>query len=346
MNFINILSKEKNAYIIAEIGNNHQGSFEEALKMADEAISCGVNAIKFQRRNNKNLFTDTFYSSPYQNPNSFGDSYGEHRENLELSLIELEKIKLFVESKNCDFLVTPFDLSSLEDLEKINCSFYKIASADIVHIPLIEKIAKTYKPIIMSTGYSTYSDIDRAVSKLDEFKSNYSLLHCTASYPAEISDMNLNCIPEMIKRYPKAFKIGLSDHENGIDCASVGYLLGARIFEKHFTLNRANKGTDNSFSLEPSGMKKLVRNIKRIPISLGESKHKLLKSEEKPVYKMRKSIVYKCDLKKNEELNLDNLEFRCPGNGLEPYHVYEIIGKTLDTCVKKHQCFEFSHISK
>ena len=108
MNFINILSIEKKAYIIAEIGNNHQGSFEEALKMADEAISCGVDAIKFQRRNNKELFTDAFYNSPYQNPNSFGDVYGEHRENLELSLNELEKIKLFVESKNCDFLVTPF----------------------------------------------------------------------------------------------------------------------------------------------------------------------------------------------------------------------------------------------
>ena len=197
----------------------------------------------------------------------------------------------------------------------------------------------------MSTGYSTFEDIERAVLKLDDLKSNYSLLHCTASYPADISDMNLNCIPEMIRRFPNAFRIGLSDHENGIDCASIGYLLGARIFEKHFTLNRANKGTDNSFSLEPNGMKKLVRNIRRIPLSLGSAKRSLLKSEEKPVYKMRKSIVYKYDLDENQKLDLSNLEFRCPGDGLEPYHIHEIIGKSLKTSVKRQQCFEYSHIT-
>ena len=344
MTFIKSLLKEDDAYIIAEIGNNHQGSLDLALKMSEEAILCGVDAIKFQRRNNKELFTEKFYNSPYENSNSFGNLYGEHRDYLELSLKELEKLKYYIESKNCDFLVTPFDLTSLEELEKINCSFYKIASADIVHIPLIERIARTSKPIIISSGYATYEDIDRAVSKLDEFDSKYALLHCTASYPADVSDMNLNCIPEMIKRYINAFRIGLSDHENGIDCASIGYLLGARVFEKHFTLNRAHKGTDNSFSLEPTGMKKLVRNIRRIPLSLGNASHNLLKSEEKPVYKMRKSIVYKSNLSKNEKLSLSNLEFRCPGNGLEPYHIYNILGKVLKTDVQKQQCFEFSHI--
>ena len=133
----------------------------------------------------------------------------------------------------------------------------------------------------------------------------------------------------MIKKYPNAFRIGLSDHENGIDCASIAYMLGARVFEKHFTLNRAQKVQITLFSLEPNGMKKLVRNIRRIPISLGNSTHDLLTSEQKPVYKMRKSIVYKSNLSKNEELSLSNLEFRCPGDGLEPYHVYEILGKVL-----------------
>lgn len=344
MNFLNILNNKDVAYTIAEIGNNHQGSLELALKMSEEAILCGVDAIKFQRRNNNELFTEKFFNSPYENNNSFGDVYGKHRENLELSLEDLAKLKSFIESKNCDFLVTPFDLSSLDDLEKIKCNFYKIASADIVHLPLIEKIARTCKPIIMSTGHSTYLDIDRAIKKIEEFGNIYALLHCTASYPAEICDMNLNCIPEMIKRYPNAFKVGLSDHENGIDCASIAFLLGARIFEKHFTLNRASKGTDNSFSLEPQGMKKLIRNIKRIPLALGNSNHDLLNSELKPVYKMRKSIVYKSDLKCNDKLNYENLEYRCPGDGLEPYHIYQIIGKKLKTDVKKHQCFEFSHI--
>ena len=121
-------------------------------------------------------------------------------------------------------------------------------------------------------------------------------------------------------------------------------MLGARIFEKHFTLNRASKGTDNSFSLETQGLKKLVRNINRIPLSLGNSSHTVLKSEEKPVYKMRKSIVYKSNLNKNQKLDLTNLEFRCPGDGLEPYFIDKIIGKTLKTNVKEHQCFKFSDI--
>ena len=346
MNFINSLEKKDASYIIAEIGNNHQGSLELALKMSEEAILCGVDAIKFQRRNNKELFTEEFYNSPYINSNSFGDVYGEHRDRLELSLEDLDKLKSFIESKNCDFLVTPFDFLSLEELEKIKCSFYKVASADIVHIPLIEKIGNTKKPMIISTGFATYDDINRAVAVLNDLNSNYSLLHCTASYPADVKDMNLSCIPEMINKYPKAFRIGLSDHENGIDCASIAYMLGARIFEKHFTLNRSNKGTDNSFSLEPNGLKKLVRNIKRIPTCLGNNSHNLLKSEEKPVYKMRKSIVYKKNLSKDEKLELSNLEFRCPGDGLEPFHIKDIVGKTLKTNVNKHECFVFSHVKE
>ena len=139
------LSEGDNAYIIAEIGNNHQGSLDLALKMSEESILCGVDAIKFQKRNNKELFTDEFYNSPYENSNSFGNVYGVHRDNLELSIEDLAKLKAYIESKNCDFLVTPFDFRSLEELEKIKCAFYKIASADIVHLPLIEKIAKTYK---------------------------------------------------------------------------------------------------------------------------------------------------------------------------------------------------------
>ena len=121
---------------------------------------------------------------------------------MELSLQDLDKIKSYIESKKCDFLVTPFDFSSLEDLETIKCSFYKVASADIVHIPLIEKIARTQKPMILSTGFATYEDINRAVLTLDELKTNYSLLHCTASYPAQISDMNLNCIPDLSATSP------------------------------------------------------------------------------------------------------------------------------------------------
>ena len=340
-----LVNKEKkNAYVIAEIGNNHQGSIELAFKMVDKAIECGVSAVKFQRRNNKDLFTNEFFNKPYDNPNSFGDVYGTHRQALELNLDELSKLKDYTESKSCDFLVTPFDIKSLEELEKISCQFYKVASADIVHTPMINKMIRTNKPIIMSTGHSNYSDIDRAVEILDKSDISYALLHCTASYPTRIEDMNLSAITTMFKRYPNAINIGLSDHENGIDCASIAYMLGARIFEKHFTLNRSFKGTDNVFSLEPSGMRKLVRNLRRIPVSLGSSDHNILEAEKKPVYKMRKSIVYKQNYNQGSVIGIDDLEFRCPGDGLEPYHLDLVIGRTLKLSVKEHQCVEMSHL--
>ena len=144
--------------------------------------------------------------------------------------------------------------------------------------------------------------------------------------------------------YPKAKAIGLSDHENGIDCATIAYMLGARIFEKHFTLNRSSKGTDNAFSLEPNGMRKLIRNLKRIPLALGSKEHNILSSEIKPVYKMRKSIVYKERINNQKILTEEDLEFRCPGDGLPPYYLESIIGRRLKVAVKQHDCVKESDL--
>jgi N-acetylneuraminate synthase/sialic acid synthase len=211
---------------------------------------------------------------------------------------------------------------------------YKIASADITNSPLQEEIAKLGKPIFLSTGGSTMEDIKRAADLILKHNKDLTILHCTASYPVNLKDMNLAVITTLKKEF-KNLRIGLSDHENGIDAGVIAYMFGARAFEKHFTLNRANKGTDHAFSLEPQGLTKFIRNIKRVDIMIGSNKKQLLESEKKSLFKMKKSIVAKTDLKENHKLTYQDLDFKSPGGGLEPYRYTEIIGKKLKRNLKE-----------
>jgi sialic acid synthase len=219
-------------------------------------------------------------------------------------------------------------------LEKLNFPAYKIASADLINTPLQTKIAETKKPIFLSTGGGSFEDIERAYKNITKINKNLIILHCTASYPALPKDMNLNVIPELVKRYSDMV-IGLSDHENGIDAASIAYMLGARVFEKHFTLDRSWKGTDHPFSLEPQGLEKMIRNLKRIPLMLGSNNKKLLESEKKPLNKMYKSIVSANDLKKSHVLSYKDLAFKSPGGGLKPYQYNLLINKKIKKDLKK-----------
>ena len=159
-----------------------------------------------------------------------------------------------------------------------------------------------------------------------------------------MSSLNLRCISKFISKYSN-YTIGLSDHENGIDAASVAYMLGARVFEKHFTLDRAAKGTDNAFSLEPIGLQKLVRNLRRIPVMLGSDDKLTLDVEKKPIFKMRKSIVYSRNLSAGSCLDHDSFEYRCPGVGLPPYEVSNFLGKKLTVAVECHQTASFDHLA-
>lgn len=318
----------KKIFVIAEIGHNHMGSLKEACKLIDAAKQCGANAVKLQKRDNKNLYTKEFYNSSYVNPNSYGDTYGKHREFLEFGFKEYVFLKNYCKKKKIIFFATPFDPNSVVFLKKLNMPLYKIASADLTNTPLQVEIAKTKKPIILSTGGGTFKDIDRAVNNILRFNKKLTILHCTASYPAKISDMNLLVINELKNKYKK-LNIGLSDHENGIDAAVIAYMLGARVFEKHFTLNRSNKGTDHSFSLEPIGLEKFIRNLNRIEKLLGSKNKTLLNSEKKPLFKMKKSIVAKKNLIKGSKLKVEDIAFKSPGVGLEPYEYTKVVGKIL-----------------
>ena len=319
---------QKKIYTIAEIGHNHQGNIETAIEMFKQAKLCGVDAVKLQKRNNKELYTKSFYETTYENKNSYGKTYGEHREKLEFNENQYKTLIAYAKEIKIDFFVTPFDFSSVDFLEKLNFQAYKIASADLINIPLIEYVAKTNKTIFLSTGGGSIEDVSRAKETIFKYNKKLSILHCTASYPTEIADMNLKAIVTLKKIFPE-IRVGLSDHENGIDAGPIAYMLGATIFEKHFTLDRSKKGTDQAFSLEPIGLTKFVRNLKRVDIMLGSGEKKILDCELEPLYKMKKSVVAKIFLKKGDVISLQNICYKSPGGGIEPYRIESILGKKV-----------------
>ena len=327
--------KEK-CFIIAEIGSNHQGSVELAKQLISEAKKNGASAVKFQKRDNVNLFTKELYDQVYDNKNSFGETYGKHREALEFGEKEFQEIKKYCLEQNIIFFSTAFDKESVNFLDSIGVELFKIASADLINIPLIDYIASKNKTIVLSTGGGTIEDIKLAVNTILNYHEKLVILHCTASYPVVYKDMNLMVIKKLKEEFPNHV-IGLSDHENGIHAASIAYMLGARVFEKHFTLNRSWKGTDHSFSLEPVGLNKLTRNLERIPYLLGDGIKRKMKSEEAPLKKMSKSIVAASNILKGEMITDKMIDFKSPGGGLSPANYKSILGKKAIKDIKKDQ---------
>ena len=260
-----------------------------------------------------------------------------------MSEIEYKELQSYAKEIDIDFFSTPFDLPSVDFLEKLEMPAYKLASADLINTPLQEYVAKTKKTIFLSTGGGTLEDVIRAKDNIFKINEKINILHCTASYPTKIENMNLRVIETYKKTFPD-IRIGLSDHENGIDAGPIAYLLGGTIFEKHFTLDRSKKGTDHAFSLEPIGLTKFVRNLKRVDLMLGSENKKLLECEVEPLYKMKKSIVLKKKLKKGEKISLENISFKSPGGGLEPYRVEEIVGKTLNKDLEEDHQISFSDL--
>ena len=331
------------AYVIAEIGHNHQGNLDQAKKLFLMAKNSGANAVKLQKRDNKSLYTKNFYNSPYDNPNSYGPTYGLHREKLEFDKSQFKDLQEYASEIEIDFFSTAFDFKSVEFLDDINVPAYKIASADLKNIPLQKEIAKRKKKIFLSTGGGSIQDVQRAVDNITQINSDLVIMQCIASYPAQIKDLNLNVIKTYKKLFPNHL-IGLSDHENGIDAGPIAYMLGARVFEKHVTLDRSLKGTDHPFSLEPVGFEKFIRNLRRIPQMLGSSEKQTLDIEKKALFKMEKSIVAKKNLKKGDKLILENLDFKSPGGGLPPSRLDEVLNKVVKYDIKEDEYIEIKKL--
>ena len=287
---------------MAEIGANHMGSVETAKDLFRAAAQCGVDAVKLQKRDlpTWEALDPAAWRAPYHSENAFGATYGEHRAVLELGWDEYRHLQTCAHSLGLAFFATAFDPPSLAFLLDLGVPAVKLASASIVNEPLLEAVAAAGLPVIASTGGATMDEIDRAMDLLDgQPPAGYSarnsagvaLLQCTATYPCQPADLNLRVIGLLRSEYPWVV-IGLSDHQDGIAMAPVAYALGARVFEKHFTLDRAWKGSDQAFSLEPEGMRRLVRDLQRTRLALGDGAKRRLEAEVPALVKMgRRDLV-------------------------------------------------------
>ena len=317
------------AYVIAEIGHNHQGELEKAKALVHAARECGVDAVKFQKRDNRRLFTREFYDSPYDHENSFGATYGEHREALELHPSDWFELGRYAEEQGVAFVAAAFDEPSADFLAELGVDAFKFASGDLLNVPFLRYVAAKGRPLFLSTGGGTVEDIDRAVEAILPLNEELCVLHCTASYPADVEDLNLAVIATLREHYPQLL-IGLSDHHNGIAMAPVAFMLGARVFEKHFTLNHAWKGTDHAYSLMPDGMRRFVRDLHRVPDALGDGVKRRLPSEERPLHKMGKKLVAARELEAGHILAEGDLVAKSPADGgLAPYELDRLLGKRL-----------------
>ena len=328
------IADDTDCFVIAEIGHNHQGSVEKAQELFVLAKQCGVDAVKLQKRDNRRLFTRELYDSPYDNENSFGATDGEHREALELDRGAYVELQACARELGLTFFATAFDETSANQLEELDLPAYKIASGDLRNTPLLRRVASFGKPLIVSTGGATLEDVDRAVEAVAAVGGQLCLLQCTAAYPAAIEELNLGVITTLRDRYPELV-IGLSDHQDGIAMAPVAYMLGARVLEKHFTASHTAKGTDHAFSLMPEGMRKLVRDLRRVPVAIGDGVKRPLPSEEKPLQKMGKKLVAARDLPAGHVLGEGDLVAKSPAEGgMPPYVLDDLLGGTLERALR------------
>ncbi|MFA5065962.1 MAG: N-acetylneuraminate synthase family protein [Dehalococcoidia bacterium] len=339
------ISDEGPCYIIAEIGHNHQGNLKVALDMIKVAASCGVNAVKFQKRNNKTLYTKAMYDKPYDHEFSFGFTYGEHREFLEFGWDEYVALKKCAEENDVEFMCTAFDFESVDFLERLGISSYKVASGDLTNTPLLKYIANLNKPIFLSTGASTVEEINIAYNEILKLNDKLCLLHSTCAYPTDYPDLNMRTIQTLKTEFPKAI-IGYSGHDNGILAAVIAYMLGATVVEKHFTLNRSWKGTDHSFSLEHEGLRKQVRDIRRVDYLLGDGKKTIRDIEINAKTKMAKSLYTSKELPAGHILTEKDIIIKSPGGGLSPNHLAQLIGKKLRLNLPEEAMLSFEHLQK
>ncbi len=322
------INDDTECYVIAEIGHNHQGDLEKAFELFRKAKDCGVQAVKLQKRDNRTLYTSAMYNKPYEHEHSFGATYGEHREFLEFGESEYRELQACARELGLAFFATAFDMASADFLARLDVPAFKIASGDIRNTPLLRHVARFGRPMIVSTGGATLDDVQRAHEAVAPINPSLCLLQCTATYPNAPEEMNLRVISTLRDRFPDTV-IGLSDHYNGIALSVAAYMLGARILEKHFTLNHSLKGTDHALSLEPIGMGKMVRDLRRTRAALGDGVKRILPAEQSAMTKMGKKLVAARALPAGTVLTEADILIKSPGDGLPPYQLEAVIGRRL-----------------
>lgn len=313
-------------YIIAEAGVNHNGDFELAKKMIREGKSAGVDAIKFQTFIAGNLVSSNAKKANYQMKSTDNkESQQDMLKKLELSFHEFHLLKEYATELNIDFISTPFDEESIDFLDALNMPFWKIPSGETTNLPYLLKIAKTQKPIILSTGMCTIEEIAEALNVFSNYNRNdITLLHCNTEYPTPFQDVNLHAMRTLKEKFH--VDVGYSDHTQGIEAPIAAVALGATVIEKHFTLDRNMPGPDHKASLEIGELSEMVKAIRNIEAALGNGEKKPSESEKKNILVARKSIVAKKDIKKGEIFSEVNITTKRPGNGISPMEWLKVLG--------------------
>ena len=335
---------DTDCYVIAEIGHNHQGNLETANELLHAAKECGADAVKMQKRDNRSLYAAALYNQPYEHRNSFGKTYGEHREFLEFGRDEYVELQRYARGIGITFFATAFDFHSADFLAELDMPAFKMGSGDLTNIPLLEHVSGFQKPIFVSTGGGTMEDVRRAYDAIMPINSQLCIMQCTSGYPCAFDEMNLRVITTYRQHFPDVV-IGLSAHDSGIALALAGYVLGARVVEKHFTLNRAMKGTDHAFSLERPGLRRLVRDLRRSRLALGDGVKRQYTSEKAAIYKMGKKLVAARDLPAGHILTREDIAIKSPNDGLPPHQLKKVIGKVTLRALREDENILFEHLA-
>ena len=312
--------------IIAEAGVNHNGNLDLALKMVDEAKRAGADIVKFQTAIPEKVISKYADKAEYQKKTTGNEeSQLEMCKRIHLKLSDYDIIKKYCEEVGIEFLSTPFDLESIDYLEKLGMRLWKIPSGEITNLPYLIKIAKTGRPVIMSTGMAELKEVEEAINVLKENGAGeITLLHCTTEYPAPFESVNLRAMNTLREKF--GTEVGYSDHTVGFEVAVAAAVLGASVIEKHFTLNHNMEGPDHKASLEPEEFEVMVNNIRLIEKALGDGVKQPAEAEKKNIAIARKSIVAAKDIKKGEVFTGDNITTKRPGSGISPMKWFEVLG--------------------
>ena len=312
-------------YIIAEAGVNHNGSFELACKLVDVAKTAGADCIKFQTFKSNNLVSHNAQKADYQKSTTREGSQVDMLKELELSYDEFRMLKDYCDKVGICFLSTPFDFESIHFLNSIDMPFWKVPSGEVTNYPYLVELAKTGKPVLMSTGMC---DMDEIVAAINVLKNNgtkeIKLLHCNTEYPTPYEDVNLKAMQTLKNVF--GYEVGYSDHTKGIEVPVAAVALGATVIEKHFTLDRDMEGPDHKASLEPDELTAMVSSIRHTEKAIGTGNKMPSPSEKKNITIARKSIVAAKKIKMGEVLTKDNITVKRPGTGISPMKWNEVLG--------------------
>jgi len=332
-----LIGDEEPCFIIAEAGVNHNGDINIAKRLIDAAKYAGADAVKFQTFKTEAFITRYAEKANYQKETTNStESQFDMIKKLELSGDDFKELFYYAQNKGILFLSSPFDKDSVDLLNELGISAFKIGSGEITNFPLLKHIAKKKHPIILSTGMSTLGEVAEALEFLNkEGASDIIILHCVSAYPAKVGDMNLKVIETL--RHAFKLPVGLSDHTMGITVPIAAVALGACVIEKHFTLDKKLHGPDHRASLVPKELKDMIKAIRDVEKAMGNGSKCLSATEGKNRSVIRRSIIAKVDIPANTIIRKDMLEIKRPGDGLEPKLISSIIGKKAKVIIKQEK---------